>query len=163
MATYRVQTEKGTYEIETADAPAKAQPDVFEKAVNYHTGNSLIDAPLGVLQGAAKGAASTGVGIGALARKVAGLPPLPADTYKADTEASGIGQGTGKFLEQAAEFAIPGSSVGKALKGAGLATRALGASGHSRGSRGGSIGRRSDGNRHFSGTRGSGRAGARRD
>jgi hypothetical protein len=116
MATYRVQTEKGTYEIETADAPAKAQPDVFEKAVNYHTGNSLIDAPLGVLQGAAKGAASTGVGIGALARKVAGLPPLPAETYKADTEASGIGQGTGKFLEQAAEFAIPGSSVGKATQ-----------------------------------------------
>jgi hypothetical protein len=127
MATYRVQTEKGTYEIETADAPAQKQaPDVFEKAVNYHTGNSLIDAPLGVVQGFAKGAASTGVGIGAIARKVAGLPPLPADTYKADTEASGTGQGTGKFLEQAAEFAIPGSSVGKALKGAGLATRALG-------------------------------------
>jgi hypothetical protein len=124
MATYRVQTEKGTYEIETADAPAKAQPDAFEKAVNYHTGNSLIDAPLGVLQGAAKGAASTGVGIGALARKVAGLPPLPADTYKADTEASGIGQVTGKFLEQAAEFAIPGSMVGKATKGLGLAARA---------------------------------------
>jgi hypothetical protein len=124
MATYRVQTEKGTYEIETADAPAKAQPDVFEKAVNYHTGNSLIDAPLGVLQGAAKGAASTGVGIGALARKVAGLPPLPADTYKADTETSGFAQGAGKFLEQAAEFAIPGSMVGKATKGLGLAARA---------------------------------------
>lgn len=127
MATYRVETSGGTYEIETADAPAQKQaPDAFEKAVNYHTGNSLIDAPLGVLQGAAKGAASTGVGIGALARKVAGLPPLPADTFKADTEANGIGQGTGKFLEQAAEFAIPGSAVGKTLKGAGLATRAIG-------------------------------------
>jgi hypothetical protein len=124
MAKYRVQTDQGTYEIETADAPAQAQPDVFEKAVNYHTGNNLIDAPLGLLQGAAKGAASTGVGIGAIARKVAGLPPLPADTFKADTEANGIGQGTGKFLEQAAEFAIPGGAVGKAAKGLGLAARA---------------------------------------
>jgi hypothetical protein len=126
MPKYRVETDQGTFEVETEESPAKAQPDAFEKAVNYHTGNSLIDAPLGVLQGAAKGAASTGVGIGALARKVAGLPPLPADTYKADTETSGFAQGAGKFLEQAAEFAIPGSSVGKALKGAGLATRALG-------------------------------------
>jgi hypothetical protein len=124
MAKYRVETSGGTYEIETADAPAQAQPDVFEKAVNYHTGNNLIDAPLGLLQGAAKGAASTGVGIGAIARKVAGLPPLPADTFKADTEANGIGQGTGKFLEQAAEFAIPGGAVGKAAKGLGLAARA---------------------------------------
>jgi hypothetical protein len=124
MAKYRVQTDQGTYEIETAEGPAQAQPDVFEKAVNYHAGNNLIDAPLGLLQGAAKGAASTGVGIGAIARKVAGLPPLPADTFKADTEANGIGQGTGKFLEQAAEFAIPGGAVGKAAKGLGLAARA---------------------------------------
>jgi hypothetical protein len=124
MAKYRVQTTGGTYEIETADAPAQAQPDAFEKAVNYHTGNNLIDAPLGLLQGAAKGAASTGVGIGAIARKVAGLPPLPADTFKADTEAAGIGQGTGKFLEQAAEFAVPGGAVGKATKGLGLLARA---------------------------------------
>src|SRR5437763_809690 len=124
MAKYRVETSGGTYEIETADAPAQPQQDAFEKAVNYHTGNSLIDAPLGVLQGAAKGAASTGVGIGAIARKVAGLPPLPADTFKADTEASGIGQGTGKFLEQAAEFAVPGGAVGKATKGLGLLARA---------------------------------------
>jgi hypothetical protein len=117
MAKYRVQTDQGTYEIETAEGPAQAQPDVFEKAVNYHAGNNLIDAPLGLLQGAAKGAASTGVGIGAIARKVAGLPPLPADTFKADTEANGIGQGTGKFLEQAAEFAVPGGAVGKPPKG----------------------------------------------
>src|SRR5206468_4745077 len=60
----------------------------------------------------------------ALARKVAGLPPLPADTYKADTETSGFAQGAGKFLEQAAEFAIPGSMVAKATKGLGLAARA---------------------------------------
>lgn len=107
--------------------PAQAQPqqDAFEKAVNYHTGNSLIDAPLGLLQGAAKGAASTGVGIGAIARKVAGLPPLPADTFKADTEANGIGQGTGKFLEQSAEFAIPGGAVGKAAKGLGTVGRII--------------------------------------
>jgi hypothetical protein len=124
MAKYRVQTTGGTYEIETAEAPAQPQPDAFEKAVNYHTGNNLIDAPLGVLQGVAKGAASTGVGIGAIARKAVGLPPLPADTFKEDTEANGIGQGTGKFLEQAAEFAVPGGAVGKATKGLGLLARA---------------------------------------
>jgi hypothetical protein len=105
-------------------APMGKPRDAFEKAVNYHTGNTLIDAPLGLLQGAAKGAASTGVGIGAIARKVAGLPALPADTFEADTKPEGIGQGTGKFLEQAAEFAAPAGAVTKGLKGAGLLARA---------------------------------------
>lgn len=119
----------------TLDAPASAaaatpapkpQPDIFEQAVNYHTGNDWIDAPLGLVQGAAKGIASTGVGIGALARKAVGLPPLPEHTFDADTNPDGIGQGTGKFLEQAAEYAVPASEVGTALKGASLGARALG-------------------------------------
>jgi DNA-binding protein H-NS len=101
------------------------QPDIFERAVNYHTGNSLIDAPLGIVQGFAKGGASTGAGIGALARKAAGLPPLPADTFKADTEASDNWQGVGKFVEQAAEFAVPGGAVSKATKGSGFLARAI--------------------------------------
>jgi hypothetical protein len=106
------------------DQANQPQPDVFEKLVNYHTGNNYIDAPMGVLQGAAKGAASTGVGIASIARKLAGLPPLPDDTYKLDTVPEGIGQGTGKFLEQAAEFGIPAAKVGAAVKGAGFLTRA---------------------------------------
>jgi hypothetical protein len=127
MATYRIETTGGSYEIETADAPTPkaAPPDVFEKAVNYRTGNALIDAPLGLVQGVAKGAASTGVGIGSLARKVAGRPPLPADTYKADTEATNNWQGVGKFAEQTVEFAVPGSAAGKAAKGLGLLGRTV--------------------------------------
>jgi hypothetical protein len=107
-------------------APMGKPQDAFEKAVNYHTGNTLIDAPLGLVQGVAKGAASTGVGIGSLFRKAAGLAPLPADTFTADTKPEGIGQGTGKFLEQAAEFAAPAGAVTKGLKGAGFVARAIG-------------------------------------
>jgi hypothetical protein len=91
--------------------------------VNYKTG-TVLDAPLGLVQGVAKGAASTGVGIGSLFRKAAGLAPLPADTFQADTEAHGAAENIGKFVEQGAEFAIPGSGVAKATKGAGLLLRA---------------------------------------
>jgi hypothetical protein len=115
---------KGSYDDFTDTAPK--QQDVFEKAVNYQTGNALVDTPLGVLQGMAKGAASTGVGIGALYRKATGQTPLPADTFASDTTPGGPGQGTGKFIEQAAEFAIPAGMVGKATKGLGLLARAGG-------------------------------------
>src|SRR3982750_581755 len=121
MARYRVETDQGTFEVETDESTAK--PDAFQQAVNYKTG-TVLDAPLGLLQGAAKGAASTGVGIGSLFRKAAGLPPLPADTFKADTEAHGAAENIGKCVEQGAEFAIPGSGVAKATKGAGLLLRA---------------------------------------
>jgi hypothetical protein len=115
---------KGSYDDFTDVAPK--QQDVFEKAVNYQTGNALVDTPLGVLQGMAKGAASTGVGIGALYRKATGQSPLPADTFAADTTPSGPGQGTGKFIEQTAEFVAPAGLVGKATKGLGLLARAGG-------------------------------------
>lgn len=104
---------------------AAKPPDVFEQAVNYHTGNTLVDAPLGLVQGFAKGAASTGVGIGNIYRKLTGQAPAPEGTYDADTKPSGIGQGTGKFAEQALEFAAPGGAVTKATRGLGLATRVL--------------------------------------
>jgi hypothetical protein len=97
--------------------------DAFQQAVNYKTG-TVLDAPLGLVQGVAKGAASTGVGIGSLFRKAAGMAPLPADTFQADTEAHGAAENIGKFVEQGAEFAIPGSGVAKATKGAGLLLRA---------------------------------------
>lgn len=44
---------------------------------------------------------------------------------KEDTEATNIPQKIGAGIEDVAEFAIPGSKVAKATKGAGLATRAL--------------------------------------
>src|SRR3982751_4505953 len=118
MATYRVETDQGTFEVETDESPAK--PDAFQQAVNYKTGNAVVDAPLGLLQGAAKNAAATGVGIGSAFRKAAGMAPLPADTFQADTEAHGAAENIGKFVEQGAECAIPGSGVTKAPKGTGL-------------------------------------------
>jgi hypothetical protein len=119
----------------TLDASEK--PDLFDRAVNYHTGNALIDAPLGLVQGAAKGAMSTiQKGGEAVEKLVPGVkaadeaydrltgtkPPSPALVQHA-TEAEGIGQGTGKFLEQAAEFAVPAADAAKAVKGAGLLAR----------------------------------------
>jgi hypothetical protein len=121
MAKYRIETDQGTFEVETEESTGK--PDAFQQAVSYKTGSALVDAPLGLLQGAAKGAASTGVGIGSVFRKVAGLPPLPAETFAADTEAKGGWETAGKFGEQAAEFAIPGSAAAKATKGLGLLAR----------------------------------------
>jgi hypothetical protein len=69
MAKYRIETDQGTFEVETEESTGK--PDAFQQAVTYKTGSALVDAPLGLLQGAAKGAASTGVGIGSVFRKVA--------------------------------------------------------------------------------------------
>src|SRR3982750_874678 len=97
--------------------------DAFQQAVNYKTGNAMVDAPLGLLQGAAKNAASTGVGIGALYRKATGQAPLPPETFQADTEKHGVAENVGGFLEGAAEFAIPGGAAAKATKGAGLLAR----------------------------------------
>src|SRR5947209_16593872 len=121
MPKFRVETDQGTFEVETEESTGK--PDAFQQAVNYKTGNALVDAPLGLVQGMAKGAASTGAGIGSVFRKVAGLPPLPEGTFAADTEAHGIAENIGKFGEQTAEFAIPGSAAAKATKGLGLLAR----------------------------------------
>jgi len=123
MAKYRVETDQGTFEVETDESPAK--PDAFQQAVNYKTGNAPADFALGLVQGAAKNAAATGVGIGSAFRKAAGMAPLPADTFQADTEKHGLAENIGGFIEGAAEFAIPGSAVAKATKGAGVAARML--------------------------------------
>lgn len=123
MATYRVQTSGGVYEIETADAPAQPQQGTYAKELNYKTGNALVDAPLGLAQGAIKGIDSTATAVGSGLRRLAGLPPVPVP--KEELEAQNNWQGVGKFAEQAAEFAVPGSMVGKAAKGASLGLRAV--------------------------------------
>jgi hypothetical protein len=101
-----------------------AEQDIFQKAVNYRTGNNWIDAPMGVLQGAAKGAAGIGEDIGAATRWALGKPQATQEQKDLDTKANGIGQGTGKFLEQAAEYALPATEAAKLTKGAGLLVRA---------------------------------------
>lgn len=102
--------------------------DPLESALNYRTGDKLIDAPLGVLQGVGKGLMSTVTGINELANKTGSGAQLDPAYVQSLTQPNGIGQGTGKFLEQAAEFAVPDAAVGDALKGAGLIAR-LGARG----------------------------------
>src|SRR3982750_647944 len=123
MAKYRVETDQGTFEVETEESAAK--PDAFQQAVSYKTGNAMVDAPLGLLQGAAKNTASTGVGIGALYRKATGQAPLPPETFQADTEKHGVAENVGGFLEGAAEFAIPGGAAARATKGLGWGARML--------------------------------------
>jgi hypothetical protein len=111
MARYKVETDQGTFEVETDESATK--PDAFQQAVNYKTG-TVLDAPLGLVQGVAKGAASTGVGIGSLFRKAAGLAPLSADTFQADTEAHGAAENIGKFVEQGARISTKCRALWKA-------------------------------------------------
>jgi hypothetical protein len=108
-------------------------------ALNYRSGNKLIDAPLGVLQGAAKAAiehvhnASTMIdqipevkALNDAYFKAIGQNPASSQDYGNLTQAQGVGQGTGKFLEGAAEYAA-GSGGAKALTtGASLIPRMIG-------------------------------------
>ena len=119
----------GNQSQQSTQPQTPSQPDAFQQAVNYHTGNDWIDAPMGVLQGAAKGVAGIGETIGAGTRYLMGKPQASQQEQDLDTKASGIGQGTGKFLEQTAEYALPAGEVAKGLKGAGLGIKALGQAG----------------------------------
>lgn len=102
------------------DLPA---PDAIEKAVNYRTGNGLVDIPLSVVQGAAKGVLSTAITGGSVLRKALGMPQIDPDDVRHLTQADGLGQGAGKTVEQIAEFAVPGAAASRALKGASLVAK----------------------------------------
>lgn len=107
-------------------APTQPQ-DALQKALNYRTGYGVADLPLGLLQGAAKGLASTGYGLVDLANKVVPNPIQVDPAYRASiTDPNGIGQGTGEFLEQAAEFALPSAGMSKLAEGAPLIARMAG-------------------------------------
>src|SRR4051812_19385191 len=115
MPTYEITTDKGTYRIETADASEK--PKQAASPLDYRTGNDLVDAPLGVVQGALKGLGQTTYniasavhripGVGAAADRIDAAMGMQAPTQEQAQqmfEPRGVGQGTGKFLEQTAEF-----------------------------------------------------------
>lgn len=135
MAKYRIETDKGTYDIETADAPAQQQQSA-SNPLDYRTGNTLVDAPLGVVQGALKGLGQTTYNLASAIHRIPGVGAV-ADRIDAATGSSaptqeqaqqmfqprGVGQGTGKFLEQTAEYALPETKVGAAVKGLGLGAR----------------------------------------
>lgn len=110
-------------EVDPSQVQATAG-DNIQQALNYHPDNRVGSTALGLLQGAAKGVASTGYGLVDLANKVVPHPVELDPSYRQSvTQPSGPGQGTGKFLEQALEFAAPGTAVGRLTQGAGLGAR----------------------------------------
>jgi hypothetical protein len=131
------------YTLDGQPEAGSQSPDALGRALNYHTGNNWIDAPMGVLQGAAKGAIQTLDNTGNLLNKyVPGLQTLNDKFYGAMgekaptpqeqqqlTTSNGIGQGTGKFLEQGLEYALPAAKAAKALDGASLLAKMAGQGG----------------------------------
>jgi len=122
---------------QTQQPSGQQHPDILEQALNYksdvHPGLNL---PLGILQGAIKGGIGTVNTLGDALGKVPGLKQLNQGYWslmgrqapnqqqeEQQTTPIGVGQGTGKFLEQAAELAVPAGLVGDATKGAGLLAR----------------------------------------
>jgi hypothetical protein len=101
-----------------------APPDALQQGLNYHPQNPVANTALGVLQGAGKGLMSTGLGALDVISKMRGAPsPVDPAYQQSVTQPNGPGQGTGKFLEQTAEFALPAGVAGDALKGASLGAR----------------------------------------
>lgn len=93
--------------------------DAAQKLLN-NPGNAFE----GFLQGLAKGAASTVYGLTDLANKVVPNPvSLDPDYRRSITEANGPGQGTGKFIEQALEYAGPDAAAAALTKGSGALLR----------------------------------------
>jgi len=105
-------------------APPPEQPDVIERGLNYHPENPVAQAALGVPQGMAKGAMSSAIGIHDVINRATGQPDTLTPQQRQNlTVPSGYGQGTGKFIEQAGEYAVPSGIAGEALKGAPLLAR----------------------------------------
>jgi hypothetical protein len=106
----------------TPDAYMQGQSgnqDAAQKLLN-NPGNAVE----GFLQGLAKGAASTVYGLTDLANKVVPNPvALDPDYRRSITEANGPGQGTGKFIEQALEYAGPAAAAAALTKGSGALLR----------------------------------------
>jgi polyhydroxyalkanoate synthesis regulator phasin len=110
--------------------PQTNQPDAVQRALNYHTGNNWIDAPMGALQGVGKSVMDAGIGVGSLLSKIPGMGPLTMGDHALTqededklTRPNGIGQGTGKFLGDLAQYAIPAGEAAKATKGLGILAR----------------------------------------
>jgi hypothetical protein len=103
--------------------------DTLQKALDYKTGSTLIDAPLGLLQGAARGLISTGIRGGSIIRNATGQPQIDPDYANSLETPTRTSQSLGKFGEQTAEFIAPSNALGKTLTGAPLAIRMLGQAG----------------------------------
>jgi hypothetical protein len=131
MAKYRIETDNGVYIVETDE------PESQNSVLDYRTGNNWIDAPLGLVQGAVKGLGQStytlanaihSTPIGTIADKIeaaTGLSPAPTPQQAQQMfTARGIGQGTGKFLENTAEFVLPSTAALKGVQVLNLGTKA---------------------------------------
>jgi hypothetical protein len=102
--------------------------------VPYVPGSQFVQ---GMGQGALKGVNSTAIGTADLVNNMFSMgkdaqgnkiplwESMSPEKRALLTQPNQPGQGTGKFLEQAAEFAVPGAVVGDAIKGMPLAARLL--------------------------------------
>ena len=125
----------------TLDAPTSAPgTDLLSQALNYRIqSNPVADYGLGVLQGAGKGAVEQFTNLSNLVGKLPpvkalddvywrmlGKAPPPPEQVSPAMTANAPGQGTGKFLLNAAEFLVPAGEVGKALETAPVLARMAG-------------------------------------
>lgn len=140
MAKYKIETDNGTYIVETEDPARYGSGAVHGWA--YKAANTLLNAPLpseqyrpkgdGLLdgarnaltdfgeaptnmaRGAAKGILNTAAGLGSIANKYLGAhTDLNQDNLKDLTETHGFAQGLGNAAEQVGEF-MAGEGVAKA-------------------------------------------------
>lgn len=131
------------FQYSSADQSSGPTPSNFyERVLNMEPPDQGPGSKLafGVAQGAAKGINSTVIGAADLANKMFTTGPFGHDLFQISPETRQLltqpnqpGQGTGKFLEQAAEFAVPAGEAAKAMEGAPLAARLLAQSGISGG------------------------------
>jgi hypothetical protein len=108
-------------QLGSAKPTPPAPPSAIEQALTAQPDQPWLK---GVAQGMGKGAMSTGINLLDLFQKTRGQPSsLTPDERERLTVPAGQGQGTGKFLEQAGEFAIPAGVTGKAMEGLPLLAR----------------------------------------
>jgi hypothetical protein len=109
--------------LSNAPTTSPVQPTEFEQMLN--TAPQGVSGPLalayGVGTGAIKGTLSTGESIEDIIRRQSGQPEtLTPEQRQWRTVPSIPGQGTGKFLEQTAEFVAPSTLVGAGMERLGL-------------------------------------------
>lgn len=111
--------------LSTQPAPAAAAPQSWSDklGVQNPVGRGAID----FVEGAASGAASTVFQGGDIIRRGLGMERIidNPDVKQAMKAPDSFMGGAGKFVEQAAEFAVPATAVAKATKGATLIGRVL--------------------------------------
>jgi hypothetical protein len=101
--------------------PVSTPPGAIERMLTSQPGQPWIQ---GVAQGVGKGAMSTATGLLDILQKTGAQPvSLTPEERTRLTVPQGPGQGTGKFLEQTGEFALPGGIASKGMEALPFAAR----------------------------------------